>query len=189
LLIVLLLADAVLAWLALQGAFVFLEIVWRALARTADWRPLVETHARQFSGLRSLEGVVWLATACVFAAWIRSARSTLARGGRLVGGGSAMRPLRVMVETWRAAARQPAAARVPSLLGWWSGLVCIALAVEAWALARLLAAGTALDLGRGLMLVMVASVLEIGVAVLTIFTVLAIQDGLVDVDLRGRPGV
>jgi hypothetical protein len=50
--------------------------------------------------------------------------------------------------------------------------------VETWALVRLLAAGTALELGRGLMLVLLASGLEIAAAVLTVFVVIAIQDGL-----------
>jgi hypothetical protein len=178
LLIVLLVADAVLAWVALQGGLVFIEIVWRALAGTEDWRPLVEAHARQFTRLRALEATAWLATGASFVAWVRRVRARLVDEGRLVGRPPAVRPLRLMVETWRAAVPRRAAAGVPALLGWWWALVLAALGMEAWAGGRLLAAGTPLELGRGLLLVLLASGLEIAVAVLTVFVVVAIQDGL-----------
>jgi hypothetical protein len=178
LLIFLLIADAALAALAIQGTFVFLEIVWRALAGPDDWRPLVEAHARQFTTLRALEAVAWLTTAALFVAWVRRARALLAREGRLVDGASAVRPWRLMVEMWHAAVPRRAALRVPPLLGWWWALVWTALGVEVWGLVRLVAAGLALELGRGLMLVLLASGLEIAAAVLTVFVVIAIQDGL-----------
>jgi hypothetical protein len=178
LLIALLVADAALAWVAVQGSFVFIEIVWHALAGPEDWRPLVNAHARQFTWLRALEAVAWLATAALFVACLRRVRAGLAREGRLVRGASPVRPLRLMLETWRAAVPRRAAARVPPLLGWWWALMGAALGVETWALVRLLAAGTALELGRGLMLVLLASGLEIAAAVLTVFVVIAIQDGL-----------
>lgn len=178
LLIVLLVADAALAWLAIRASFVFLEIVWRALAGPEDWRQLVEAHARQFTRLRALEAAAWLLTAALFVAWVRRVRATLAREGRLVGGASPVRPWRLMLETWRAAVPRRAASRVPPLLGWWWVLVWAALGVETWALVRLVVAGTALELGRGLMLVLLASGLEIAVAVLTVFVGIAIQDGL-----------
>jgi hypothetical protein len=179
LLIALLVVDAALAWMAIQGALVFLEIVWRALAGSDDWRPLVEAHARQFTGLRALEAGTWLVTAALFAGWLRRVRLALVLDGRLVGGTSPVRPWRLMLETWRAAVPRPVASRVPPLLGWWWGLAWLALALETWALVRLLAAGTALELGRGLMLALVASAVEIAVAVLTVFLVIAIQRGLV----------
>jgi hypothetical protein len=178
LLTVLLLADAVLAWVAIQGAFVFIEIVWRALAGTEDWRPLIEAHARQFARLRVLEAAAWLLTGALLVAWVRRVRGRLAAEGRLVGQAPMVRPWRLMVETWRAAVPRRAAAGVPVLLGWWWALLWAALGVEAWAGVRLLAAGTPLELGRGLMLVLLASGLELALAVLTVFVVSAIQDGL-----------
>lgn len=178
LLIALLVADAGLAWLAIQASLVFLELVWRALAGSEDWRPLLEAHARQFTRLRLLEAAAWLATAAVFVAWLRRVRARLARDGRLVGGASPVRPLRLMLETWRACLPRRATARVPALPGSWWLLVCAAVGAEAWALVRLLAAGTPLELGRGLMLVLLASALEIAAAVVTVFVVIAIQDGL-----------
>jgi hypothetical protein len=50
--------------------------------------------------------------------------------------------------------------------------------MEAWALLRVLIAGTSLELGRGLMLVIIASALEIAGAVLTVFVVIALQEGI-----------
>jgi hypothetical protein len=178
LLVALLIADAALAWLAIQGAFLFLEIVWRALAATENWRPLVEAHARQFTWLRTLEAAAWLTTAALFVVWLRRVRSALALEGRLVGRASPVRPLRLMLETWRAAVPGRAASRMPPLLGWWWALAWIALGLETWALVRRLAAGTALEMGRGLMLVVVASGLELATAVLTVFVVMAVQGGL-----------
>lgn len=178
LLIALSIADAVLAWLAIQSSFVFLEIVWRALAGPENWRPLVDAHARQFAWLRTLQAVAWLATAATFVAWLRRVRARLTAQGRLVGEASPVRPWRLMLETWRAAVPARAATRVPPLLGWWWTLAWAALGVEAWAVVRLLASGTPLELGRGLMLVLLAGGLEISVAVLTVFLAIALQDGL-----------
>ena len=178
LLIVLLLVDAVLAWLAMQASFVFLELVWRAVGARDNWRPLVEAHARQFAWLRALEAMAWLATVAVFVAWLRPIRTSLMTTQRVAGGASARRPWRLMVQTWRAAVPGADASRVPPPLRWWWALVWGVVAVESWALVRLVLAGTALELGRGLMLVIVGSALEIALAVLTIFVVVSIQNGL-----------
>jgi hypothetical protein len=178
LLIGLVLLDAALAWLAIQASFVFLELVWRAVAARDNWRPLVEAHARQFTWLRAVEVIAWLATAAVFVQWLRRIRTSLMATGRLVDGAWRMRPWHPMVQTWRAAVRGAGAKRVPALLGWWWTLLWAVIGVEAWALVRLLVAGSPLELGRGLMLVVVASGLELALAVLTIFVVVALQDGL-----------
>jgi hypothetical protein len=174
LLIGLLLLDAVVAWLALQASFVFLELVWRAVAARENWRPLVESHARQFSWLRTAAAVAWLATAAVFVWWLRRIGPAGSPGGVV----PALRPRHLIPQSWRAMTAVAAASRVPRLLGCWWALLCGVIAVEAWALVRLLVAGTPLELGRGLMLVMVASALEVGLAAVTVFVVVAIQDAL-----------
>lgn len=178
LLIALLLLDTVLAWLAMQASFVFVELVWWAVAGQENWRPLIEAHARQFTWLRALEATAWLTTAAVFVDWLRRVRTSLTATGQLPGGVSAPRPWRLVVQTWRAAVRDADTSRVPRRLGWWWALLWAAVGAEAWALVRLPADGTALELGRGLMLVVVASALEIALAVLTVFVVVAIHDGL-----------
>ena len=177
LLIALLLLDTVLAWMAMQASFVLLELVWRAVAAEENWRPLIEAHARQFTWLRTLEAAAWLATAALFVGWMRRIRKSLIAAGRLSGGASALRPLRLTAQMWRAVVGG-GGARVSPRLGWWWALLCAVAGVEAWALVRLVVAGTPLELGRGLMLVVVASALEIALAVLTVFVVVAIQDGL-----------
>lgn len=178
LLIALLLVDAAMAWLTIQGSFVLLEIVWRALAGPEDWRALLEAHARQFSRLRGLEAAAWLVTTVLFVAWVRRGRRALARDGRLAPAASPVRPLRLMIETWRAALPHRTLSRVPPLLGWWWALVWAALGVETWAVVRMVVSGTALELGRGLVLGLLAGALEIAVAAVTIFVVIAIRDGL-----------
>jgi hypothetical protein len=186
-LIALLLLDAILGWLAIQGSFVFLELVWRAVAGRENWRPLLDAHARQLTWLRAVEATAWLATIAVFVFWLRRVRASLISGGPRVEHVSAMRPWRLLLQTWRAAVRGPAVSRVPPLLGWWWALLWTVVGVEMWALVRLVAAGTPLELGRGLMLVLVASALEIALAVLTVFVVVAIQDGLARPPASSRP--
>jgi hypothetical protein len=186
-LIALLLVDAVLGWLAIQGTFVMLEIVWRTIAGRENWRPLVEAHARQFTWLRAIEAVAWLATAAVFPWWLRRVRARLVTADAPNDGASAMRPWRLMAQTWRATVRGPAASRVPPLLGWWWALLCGVVGVEVWALVRLVVSGTSLELGRGLMLVLVASVLEIALAVVTLFVVIGIEGGLAHPPASSRP--
>jgi hypothetical protein len=178
LLIGLLIVDIVLAWLAIQASFVFLELVWRAVAGRENWRPLVEVHAWQFTWLRVVEGTAWLATAAVVVGWLRGIRTSLVATGRLAAGASVLRPWRLLLHVWHVAVRGADASGVPARLGWWWTLLAAVVGAEMWALVRLLVAGTPLELGRGLMLVVVASALEIALAVLTIFVVVAIQDGL-----------
>lgn len=178
LLIALLLLDTVLAWLAIQASFVFLELVWRAVAGRENWRPLIEAHASQFTWLRVIEATAWLATAGVFVGWLARIRTSLLATGRLAAGAWALRPWRRMLHTWCASVRDAGAAGAPAWIGWWWTLLGAVVAVEVWALVRLVVAGSPLELGRGLMLVLVASGLELALAVLSVFVVLAIQNGL-----------
>jgi hypothetical protein len=177
-LIGLLVLDAVLAWLAVQASFVFLELVWRSVAGRENWGPLIEAHARQFTWLRIVEAVAWLATATIFVWWLRRIRSCLGRRHTAALPAGARTPWRVLTETWHATITDASGARMPPILAWWWTLLCGVVATEAWALVRVLIAGTPLELGRGLMLVLVASALEIAGAVLTVFVVIALQDGV-----------
>jgi hypothetical protein len=177
LLIALLLVDAALALVAIQASFVFLEIVWRALAGRDDWSALLAQHARQFARLRALQAVGWGATVLMLVTWLRGVRARLAADGRLVRGAPPVRPFRLMLETWRASVPARRARRVPPLLGWWWALILITLGAESWALVRLLAAGTNLELGRGLLLVVLASAAGVGAAALGVFVVVAMQAG------------
>jgi Domain of unknown function (DUF4328) len=174
LLVVLLLVDAVLGWLALQASFVFLELVWRALAGREDWRPLLESHVRQFGVLRAIDAAALAVTVAAFVAWLKAVRAVLRRDGRLAAPASGVRPLRTMVQTWRAL-MPGAGSRAPALLGWWWVVFLATVAAKIAAAARLLAAGSPVDLGTGLQLTIIGAALQIALAVLTIFVVVAIQ--------------
>jgi hypothetical protein len=186
-LIVLLLVDAVLAWLAIQATFVLFEILWRAVAGRENWRPLVEAHTHQFTRLRTVEAVAWMATTAIFVWWVRRLRARLMPAEPHGDGASTLRPWRWMAQTWRAAVPGVAASRTPPLLAWWWALLGGVVGVEGWALVRYLVTGTPFELGRGLMLVLVASALEIALAVVTIFLVVAIQRGVARPPAASRP--
>jgi hypothetical protein len=173
----LLLADALLGWMAVQASFVFLELVWRAAAGRENWAPLLMAHVRQFAILRAADAVALGATVVVFAAWLRGVRGALASTGRLVAAASGVRPLRMMLETWRAAVPGAATGRAPALVLWWWAVVLATLVAKGWAAARLLATGAPVDLGRGLALTILGGGLQIALAVLTIFVVVTLQGG------------
>jgi hypothetical protein len=186
-LIVLLLVDAALAWLAIQATFVLFEILWRAVAGRENWLPLVEAHAHQFTRLRTVEAVAWLATTAIFVWWVRRLRTRLMRAEPHGDGGPTLRPWQWLAQPWRAAVPGAAASRTPPLLAWWWALLGGVVGVEAWALVRYVVTGTPFELGRGLMLVLVASALEIALAVVTLFLVVAIQRGFAPPSAASRP--
>jgi hypothetical protein len=83
-----------------------------------------------------------------------------------------------MLETWRVAVPGVSSTRMPAMLGWWWTVLLATLGAKGWAAARLLAAGSPVDLGRGLQLTILGSALQVAFAVLTIFVVFAMQRGL-----------
>lgn len=186
-LIVLLLVDAALAWLAIQATFVLFEILWRAVAGRENWLPLVEAHAHQFTRLRIVEVVAWMATTAVFVWWVRRLRTGLMPAEPHGNGASPLCLWQWMTQLSRPAVPGAAASGTPPLLAWWWALLCGVVGVEAWALVRYVATGTPFELGRGLMLVVVASALEIALAVVTIFLVVAIQRGFAPPSAASRP--
>lgn len=182
----------VLAWLALGAAFVFVELVWRALAGKADYRPLLAAHLGQLAVLRTAQGVLWAGTAVVFLRWVGRAHGNLlalgATGLRyaprdamrtlLLPGAMLLRPLR---ELWNASdPRLPAggawsAQRMPARVAWWWAGLLAALALEAASRVLALASGRALDLGPAMLALVLGQVATIITAVLGIAVVLGID--------------
>ncbi|MGH7414886.1 MAG: DUF4328 domain-containing protein [Candidatus Rokuibacteriota bacterium] len=180
--------DIVLAWMVIQGAYLYLGMVWHGLAGELLPPGAIETHGRQFLALRRIQAVAWLATILLFLVWLRRAQD-LARspdGGSgwgtiaafLVPGPNLVRPVRLVSALWHDSGPRRAAprGRVPWWVGWWWALVLAA------ALAHALAAGLAgdqarpLDLGGPMQLLLLAEVLEIAAAVLAILVVRRITD-------------
>jgi hypothetical protein len=81
--IVLLAADVVLSWMVIQGAYIYLGMVWHGLAKEFLPGMSLAEHARQFRILRYLQGVVWLLTAILSAVWFHRVR----RDRRVLEGG------------------------------------------------------------------------------------------------------
>lgn len=189
-LVALLVLDAVLAWLALQATFIFVEMVWRGAIRRHAWHPLIAAHVRQFEILRAVQASAWLLTALAFVGWLHRARAAArAVGARplrysagqmlagfLIPGVNLVRPLYVLGETWQALERRAARRIVPPLVAWWWCILVAGLTVDLVARALGLAAGSnPLDLGRGLQLLLLGAVLQIAAAALGVALVVAIN--------------
>lgn len=145
--IVMLATDAVLSWMAIQGAYIYLGMVWHGLAGEFLPGTSLAEHARQFRVLRYLQGAAWLVTALLAAAWFHRVRvSRRALGGEHAdsGGGGV----------------------VPA---WCWALFLTALGAEL--VATLLAGGARLDLGGPMQTLIIAQCLEIAGAVVGIVLV------------------
>jgi hypothetical protein len=185
-LIALLALDAALAWLALQAVFVFVELIWRGATGRHMYHPLIAAHVRQFEVLRLVQAAAALATAAVFVAWLRQTRADLAALGRgplrysardmatgcLIPGLNLVRPFALVRDLWRAATGR---ARTSPLVGWWWAVLLGGALVDGLARALAVRAGTPLDLGRGMQVLLVGGLLQIAAAVLTIALVLALD--------------
>ena len=149
--------DIIVAWMVIQGAYLYLGLIWHGLAGEALAPGAIETHGRQFLVLRRVQIATWVATGAIVLAWLRRARA--AARWRGVSGAAPVR--------WR-----PLGTRVLP------GLTVAAL------LAHALAAGLArdrarpLDLGGPMQLLLVAELLEIAAAVLAIALVRRVTGGL-----------
>jgi hypothetical protein len=132
--------QAVLAWLALQAVFVFVELTWR-LAAGVPVRPLLASHLRQLDGLRWIQAALWLITAAMLARWLHTLPSRPARA-------------------WWSRYSPPGARAVR-----WAGALLLA-AVTADGAARGLAlwSGGPLDLGPATAALVLAQVLAIAAA-------------------------
>jgi hypothetical protein len=172
LLIALLLTHIALALLALQAVFVFVEMAWRVVAGHDEVRALLAAHQRQFRALRLIQGVLWLLTAGVLAAWIGRTRAALSpRGGesRLRSGSTpaSARPI-----------RRPRAGRASARRAWWWSSLVAAAAADSAARLLALASGGPLDLGLAMQLLLAALLLSVAAACVGIAVVLEVDHRL-----------
>jgi hypothetical protein len=138
--------DVALAWMVVQGAYVYLGLVWHGLAGETLAPGALAEHGRQFLALRSMHLATSIAAAATFFVW-------LARARRVAPGPAG---------PTRAAGRLTVAA----------ALLAIAAAL-AHGLAAALATDPLrpLDLGGPMQLLMAALLLEIAAAAVTILLV------------------
>jgi Domain of unknown function (DUF4328) len=186
--------HAVLAWLALQAVFVFVELAWRAVVGVNEVQPLLATHVRQFRVLRLVQAGLWLVTAAAFIRWVDRAHRNLPALGAtgvpdvrrlpaafLVPGPNLIRPLAVLGKLWNASdPRHPAGAawrqaRTPARVAWWWALLVAALTTDVTARALALRSGGPLDFGPGMGVLVVAQLLAVPAAVVGIAVVLGVD--------------
>ena len=179
--------HVVLALVAVQAAFAFVELAWRVVAGRDELRPLLVTHLHQFRTLRAVQAVLWVVTAVAFVGWVGRAQGNLAALGAtgvrrsarqamaafLVPGLNVVRPLAVLRELWNGSGPTASAARrgAPARVRWWWGLLLATVAADGAARALALRAGMALDLGPVMQAVIVGQLLAAAAAVLGISVV------------------
>lgn len=147
------------AWIVIQGAYVYLGMIWHGLAGESLTPGAIEAHGRQFLTLRWIQGAAWIATVAVFLAWLRRAHETAGALGDSAAGAVRWGPLGVFV--------LPGLTLVAALA---QGLAA-GLAVDGW---------RPLDLGGPMQLLLLAEVSEIAAAALAIFLVRRITARLDD---------
>lgn len=153
--------DIVVGWMVIQGAYVYLGMVWHGVAGESLAPGAIEEHGRQFLVLRWIQISVWTATVAAFLAWRRRARQS----ARALGDSAAAR------------------------IRWGPVAALLALAAAAaHALAAGLAADPMkpLDLGGPMQLLLLAEILEIAAAVLGILLVRRVT-GRLDARRRALP--
>jgi hypothetical protein len=142
--------DIVVAWMVIQGAYVYLGMIWHGLAGQSLAPGAIETHGRQFLVLRRIQIATWIVAGGVFLTWLRRAR----QAPRAPGGSGTAASRR---------GRRTGAFLAGSALA----------AALAHGLAAALAADRLrpLDLGGPMQLLVLAGLLEIAAAVLAIVLV------------------
>lgn len=168
-LVLLLILDVGLAWVAVQAGFNFVHLVWLALAHRLPPELGLDTFGRQFAVLRMVQGGAWVLTAVVFLRWVRRAQRNLeglAVSGRVFIPTTAVtaflrppanlvRPLAVVSELWGASdPRAPEGAvwrprRPPLRIVLWWLLVVGALGLDVGVTVASLVTGSVL--ARGLL--------------------------------------
>lgn len=187
--------HAILAWLALQAVFVFVELMWRAVAGRDELRPLLAAHLGQFRSLRLVQAGLSLVTAAAFIRWVGQAQRNLpalgatglpyaprqAMAAFLVPGPNLIRPFAVVRGLWNASdPRHPAGAawrqaRTPARVLWWWALLVAALAADVTARGLALRSGGPLDFGPAMRVLVVGQLLAIAAAVVGIAVVLGVD--------------
>jgi hypothetical protein len=193
--VALLAAHVVLAWLVVQAALVFVELVWRTVVGREEYRALLATHLGQFRTLRTIQVALWLVTAAAFVRWVGRAQGNLAVLGAtglryapreamaafLVPGPNVVRPLAVLRELWNASdPGYPAGmtwrtAPSPARVCWWWALLLAALTAEAMARGLAFWSGLALDLGTAMQVLVVGQLLTAAAAVVGITVILGVD--------------
>jgi hypothetical protein len=139
-LLLLLAADVVLAWLAAAGAVIFVERTWLALGGYAVPEAGLAEHLRQFAWLRRVQVLALGLTVAVAVAWARPVR--------------------------------PLGRAVPRALhGWWWAAIGSAVAADAAVRILSTLGPPLLAPGGPLPLLILAEILKIGAAVLTMAVV------------------
>jgi hypothetical protein len=180
--------HVILALVALQAAFVFVELAWRIVAGRDELRPLLATHLEQFRTLRAVQAALWIVTTVAFVGWVGRAQGNLAALGAtglrhsprqamaafLVPGPNVLRPVAVLRELWNASDPSPAPATrrsAPARVRWWWGLLLAAVAAEGSARGLALRSGMALDLGPAMQALIASQLLTAAAAVVGIAVV------------------
>lgn len=191
---VLLALHVVLAWITLQAAFVFIELVWRTLVGREELGPLLAMHVSQFQVLRLGHAVLWLLTGAVFFQWVDRAHGNLSALGATGLTHRRGRTARVLPVPVRALARVPSLMRElwnasdprlpvgpawrgrssPARVRWWWGLMVAAAGAELGARALAFRAGGPLDLGPAMQVLVVGQLATVAAAV----TGMAVVQGL-----------
>ena len=180
--------HVVLALVALQAAFVFVELAWRIVAGRDELRPLLATHLDQFRTLRAVQAALWIVTTVAFVGWVGRAQGNLralgatglrhsprqAMAAFLVPGPNVVRPVAVLRELWNASDPSPAPStrrRAPARVRWWWGLLLAAVAAEGAARGLALRSGMALDLGPAMQALIAGQLLTAAAAAVGIAVV------------------
>lgn len=193
-LVVVLVVDAVMAWVVVVGVYTFLNRAWGALGGRLSPESTIAEHWAQIVMARRVQGLAWIVTAALFLAWLYSARQALAAlgarglrfspgwtvGAFLVPGLNLVWAPQAVHDVWRASepgeggeTRPWPDALAPWIVAWW-GLLVLATLVDP--LPRRLdpRALAEVTLGRPTLLLIGAQLLEIAAAVLAIVVVRAI---------------
>jgi hypothetical protein len=200
--------HAILAWLALQAVFVFVELTWRAVAGREELRLLLAAHLDQFRLLRLAQAGLGLVTAAAFIRWVGRAQGNLpalgatglpyapwqAMAAFLVPGPNLVRPPAVLRELWNASdPRHPAGAAwreapTPARVRWWWALFVAAAAADVTARGLALWSGSPLDLGPSMRVLVAGQLLALAGAVVGITLVLGVDSRQEQAAWRRAPG-
>jgi hypothetical protein len=187
--------HVILAWVALQAVFVFVELMWRAVAGRDELRGLLVTHADQFRVLRFVQAELWLVTAAVFIRWVGRAQRNLPALGAsglpyaprqaitafLVPGLNLIRPLAVLRGLWNASdPRHPSGAawrqaRTPARVVWGWALLVAAVAADITARGLAFWSDGPVDFGPGMRVLVAGQLVAIAAAVVGIVVVLGVD--------------
>ena len=139
--------------MVIQGAYVYLGMIWHGLAGESLAPGAIETHGRQFLALRWIQLATWILTVAAFLVWLRRARAL---------GGFETRPAR----------------RGPLGVFFLPGVALGAALVHGLAVRLAADRLRPLDLGGPMQLLLLAEILEIAAAALAIVLVRRVTRGL-----------